>query len=212
MNASSREVRVNASGIVLGLVLLVGTGCAGKGERIDVMMPGKWTGAAVSASTGPRIAVLPFDDQRPMQMYLGQRDHFWGGESYFDLPSGSVSRASALALVDYLNRRGWRASMAATPGADDADVTITGTVTDLSINAKSGFMHTDISAKNSLSFQIKNHSDGTVVRERVSGSATDQVFWFDQEDAQALFSELLESNFQKFMTDVQVSGRAVRLR
>lgn len=212
MIGSLREVGVNASVIVLSLVLWVLTGCAGKGERIDVMMPGKWTVAAASASTGPRIAVLPFDDQRPTQVHLGQRDHFWGGESYFDLPSGSVSRASALALVDYLNRRGWRASMATTPGADDADVTITGTVTDLSVNAKSGFMHTDISAKNSLSFQIKNHRDGTVVRERVSGSATDQVFWFDQEDAQALFSELLESNFQKFMTDVHIDGRAVRLR
>jgi hypothetical protein len=87
-----------------------------------------------------------------------------------------------------------------------------GTLTDLSINAKSGFMHTDLSAKNSLAFQIKNHSDNTLVRERVSGSATDQVFWFDQEDAQALFNELLESNFQKFVSDVRIDGRAVRLR
>src|SRR5215212_6934931 len=114
MNGSSKEVGVNASVGLLTVAVLLLTGCAGKGERIDVMMPGKWTVAASSVSTGPRIAVLPFDDQRPTQVHLGQRDHFWGGESYFDLPSGSVSRASALALVDYLNRRGWRASMAAT--------------------------------------------------------------------------------------------------
>lgn len=203
---------MKASVVLISLVVLGLGGCAGKGERIDVTMPGKWTAPAASASTGPRIAVLPFDDQRSTQAHLGQRDHFWGGESYFDLPSGTVSRASALALVDYLNRRGWRASLASTPGADGADVTIAGTLMDLSINAKSGFMHTDLTAKSSLSLQVKNHSDESVVRDRVSGSATDQVFWFDQEDAQTLFSELLESNFQKFMNDVRIDGRAIRLK
>ena len=206
------EVDVKASWVLICLILVSLGGCAGKGERIDVAIPGKWAVPAASTSTGPRIAVLPFDDQRTMQVHLGQRDHFWGGQSYFDLPGDSVSRASALALVDYLNRRGWRASLANTPAADGAEVTIMGTLTDLSINAKSGFMHTDLSAKNSLAFQIKNHSDNTLVRERVSGSATDQVFWFNQEDAQALFNELLESNFQKFVSDVRIDGRAIRLR
>jgi hypothetical protein len=203
---------VRASWISISLILMSLGGCAGKGDRIDVTIPGKWSASAVSSSTGPRIAVLPFDDQRTTQAHLGQRDHFWGGQSYFDLPGDSVSRASALALVDYLNRRGWRASLANTPAADGAEVTIMGTLTDLSINAKSGFLHTDLLAKNSLAFQIKNHSDDTLVRERVSGSATDQVFWFNQEDAQTLLNELLESNFQKFLSDVRIDGRAIRLK
>jgi hypothetical protein len=203
---------LKASWTVTCLLLVTLGGCAGKGERIDVAIPGSWAVAAASASTGPRIAVLPFDDQRATQVHLGQRDHFWGGQSYFDLPGDSVSRASALALVDYLNRRGWRASLASTPAADGADVTITGTLNDLSLSATSGFMHTNLSAKSSLAFQIKNHSDNTLVRERVSGAATDRVFWFDREDAQALLNELLESNLQKFVSDVRIDGRAIRLR
>jgi hypothetical protein len=203
---------VKASCTLMCLLLVSVGGCAGKGERIDVAIPGSWAVPAASVSGGPRIAVLPFDDQRATQVHLGEREHLWGGQSYFDLPGDRVSRATALALVDYLNRRGWRASLANTPAADGADVTITGTLTELAINAKSGFMHTDLSAKSNLAFQIKNHSDNTLVRERVSGSATDRVFWFSQEDAQTLLHELLESNLQKFVSDVLIDGRAIRLR
>lgn len=203
---------MNASRLCLSLALVTMVGCAGKGERIDVAIPGKFAGAAASSSVGPRIAVLPFDDKRANQAHLGTRSHFWGGASYFDLPNGTVSKAGAQALIDYLNRQGWRASLAGTQGGEGADVTILGTITDLSIDATSGFMHTDLSAKNSLALQIVNHSDESIVRERVSGSGTDQVFWFDPEDAQALMTEVLEKNFQKFTNDVRLDGRAIRLR
>jgi hypothetical protein len=73
-------------------------------------------------------------------------------------------------------------------------------------------MHTDLAAKNTLVLQIINHSNDSTVRERVSGSGTDQVFWFDPEDAQALTTELLESNFQKFVNDVRTDGRSIRLK
>ncbi len=208
----SKEVAVKASWTLMCLLLIGFGGCAGRGERIDVAIPGSWAVPAASASTGPRIAVLPFDDQRATQVHLGQREHLWGGQSYFDLPGDSVSRATALAVVDYLNRRGWRTSLAHTPAVDGADVTIMGTLSDLSIHAKSGFMHTDLSAKSSVAFEIKNHSDNTLVRERVSGSATDQVFWFNQEDARTLLNELLERNLQKFVSDVRIDERTIRLR
>lgn len=39
--------------------------------------------------------------------------------------------------------------------------------------------------------QTINHSDDSTVRERMSGSGTDQVFWFDPNDAQALTTELI---------------------
>ncbi len=203
------------SSLALGCVVLVSlVGCAGKGGRIDVAIPGKFTGAAASSSTGPRIAVLPFEDTRANQEHLGQRSHLGGGYTYF-VPwwhTGTVSQASAQALVDYLNHHGWRASLAETQGGDGADVTILGNLSDLSIDAKSGFMHTDLSAKNTFAFQIINHNDGSTVRGRVSGSGTDQVFWFDPEDAQALMTDLLESNFQEFMNDVRIDGRSIRLK
>jgi hypothetical protein len=187
-------------------------GCVAKGERINVAIPGKVTSAAAASSDGPRIAVLPFDDKRANQMHLGQRAHLWGGTSYFDLSNGTVSKASSQALVDYLNQQGWRASLARTQGSEGADVTILGTIYDLSIDATSGVMHTDLSAKNTLAFQITNHSDNSIVMERVSGAGTDQVFWFEPQDAQALTTELFESNFQKFVNDVRIDGRTIRLK
>lgn len=200
--------------LLWGMVLVSLVGCAGKGERIDIAIPGQYTGAAVSgrASGTVRVAVLPFEDKRANQAHLGARSHLWGGTSVFDLPTGTVTSASAQALVDYLNRQGWQASLARTPGNDGADVTIQGTIQDLSVDATSGVMHTDLTAKNTLMLQVTNHSDGSVVRERVLGAGSDQVFWFEPDDAQALTTELFEKNFQKFLGDTRVEGRTIRLR
>lgn len=110
--------------ICVGMLAL--GGCAGKGERINIAIPGgPPDGGTISiAAPGPRIAVLPFEDQRPNQTHLGTQSHLWDGVSYFDLPSGTVAKAAAQAFVDYLNRQGWKASMARTPGSDGADITI----------------------------------------------------------------------------------------
>lgn len=196
----------------VGMVMLAG--CAGKGERIDIVIPGGIPsgGTEVIATPGPRIAVLPFEDHRPNQSHLGTRSHLWGGISYFDLPSGTVAKATAQALVDYLSRQGWKASLARTSGGDSADITIAGGIQSLSVDAKSGFMHTDLDAKNTLSFKIINHSDDSIVREHVSGTGTDRIFWFDQSDAQHLTTELLESNFQKFVKDLRIEGKSIRLK
>lgn len=212
MDRRQKEVSVNASLTCLCVVLASVVGCANKGERIELVLPGKVSSAAQASSDGPRIAVLPFDDTRENKMHLGQRAHFWGGTSYFDLPNGTVSTASAQALVDYLNQRGWRASLARTQGSQGPDVTILATIQDLSVDATSWVMHTDLSAKNTLAFQIINHSDDSIVMERVSGSGADQVIWFESEDAQALIGELLESNFKKFVNDVRIDGKTIRLK
>lgn len=196
----------------VGLIALVG--CAGKGERIDVLIPGGTTsgGALSTAAAGPRIAVLPFEDQRTNAAHLGTRSHLWGGVSYFDLPSGTVAKSTAQGLVDYLNRQGWKASMARTAGSDGADITIAGTIESLSVDAKSGLMHTDLTATNALRFTISNHSDDSIVRERVAGTGTDRVFWFDPEDAQHLTTDLFESNVRKFLADLKIEGRMIRLK
>ena len=203
---------MNASLTCLCVVLASVVGCASKGDLIDVAITGKMTSAAAASSGGPRIAVMPFDDTRENKMHLGQRAHFWGRTSYFDLPSVTVSMASAQALVDYLNQQGWRASLARTQGSEGADVTILATIQDLSVDATSWVMHTDLSAKNTLAFQIINHSDNGIVMERVSGSSADHVMWFEPEDAQTLINELLESNFKKFVNDVRIDGKTIHLK
>lgn len=198
--------------VCIGIVMLAG--CAGKGERIDIVIPGgAANGEALSlAGSGPSISILPFDDQRSGQAHLGTRTHLWGGESYFDLPSGTAAGASTQALVDYLTRQGWKASLARTTGNDGADVTIAGTIQGLSIDAKSGVMHTDLDAKNTLSFMITNHADNSIVREHVAGTATDRVFWFDQEDAQQLMTNLFDTNFKKLLSDLKIEGKTIRLK
>ncbi|MEQ1793029.1 MAG: hypothetical protein ABL970_02465 [Nitrospira sp.] len=208
MNRTCRQILL----MCVGLIALVG--CAGKGERIDILIPGGATGDGLSsvAAPGPRIAVLPFEDQRTNAAHLGTRSHLWGGVSYFDLPSGTVAKSTAQGLVDYLNRQGWKASLARTAGSDGADITIAGTIESLSVDAKSGLMHTDLTATNALRFTISNHSDASIVRERVSGTGSDRVFWFDPEDAQHLTTDLFESNLRKFLADLKIEGRTIRLK
>ncbi|MDP3092362.1 MAG: hypothetical protein Q8N04_16945 [Nitrospira sp.] len=199
--------------ILLCIGVLVLGACAGKGERIDIAIPGITPGGGTASATpGPRIAVLPFEDQRLNQAHLGTRSHLWGGISYFDLPSGSAAKATAQALIDYLSRQGWKAFMARTQGSDGADITIAGTIQSLSVDAKSGFMHTDLTATNALAFQIINHTDESIVREKVSGTGSDRVFWFDQEDAQHLTTDLFETNFKTFLGDLKIEGRTIRLK
>lgn len=200
--------------LVNGFVLLGLVGCVGKGERIEIAIPGKYSGARLS---GPapgtlRVAVLPFDDQRPSKVHLGKRSHLWGGVSLFDLPTGTVADASAQALVDYLNRQGWQATLVRAAGQDGVDATVTGAVQALSIDATSRLMQTELSATNTLLVQVENRSDGSVVRERLMGTGSDSVFWFEPEDAQALMTELFEKNFQKFFEDIRVEGKTIRLR
>jgi hypothetical protein len=97
-------------------------------------------------------------------------------------------------------------------GQDGADVIVTGAVQALSIDATSRFMQTELSATNTVLVQVANRSDGSVVRERLMGTGSDSVFWFEPEDAQALVTELFEKNFQKFLEDIRVEGRTIRLR
>ena len=193
--------------------LLLTAACGGHGERIGIAIPGPLKDKTSTTSvTGPRVVVLPFQDTRGAQAHLGTRSHLWGGVSYFDLPSGTVSDAGAQAFVEYLSRHGWNASLGRAAGGDGTDVTIHTTIQSLSVDAKSGFMHTDLDAKNALAFRITNHTDESVVRERVAGAGTDRVFWFDSDDAQQLTSDLFESNFQKFLSDLRIEGRTIRLR
>ena len=56
------------------------------------------------------------------------------------------------------------------------------------------------------------NNDQSTIQERVLGSGTDQVFWFDPEDAQQLLNEVLEKNIEKFIADTKVEGRVVKLR
>jgi hypothetical protein len=186
-------------------------GCA-TGEKVDVVIPNTSTDSAtVSSATGPRVLVKPFDDARMDRTHLGSRSHLWGSTSYFDLPKDTVGEAVAKALIQQLNKRGWQASLDGAGGATP-DATITGTIQDLSVTAVSKFGHTELSAKNTMTVRVANHSDESTIQERLLGSGSDEVFWFEPEDAQHLVNEVLEKNIEKFLTDIRVEGKVVKLR
>jgi hypothetical protein len=200
-------------GRVVAACLCLLAGCATAGERVDVAIPGSPSAAPMTSNgAGPRVAVKPFDDARSDRMHLGSRSHLWGSTSYFDLPKGTAGEAVARLLVQQLNRRGWQASLAGQSGSAQPDATISGTIQDLSVNAVSKVGRTEIAAKNTMMVRVANHSDESTIQERVLGSGSDEVFWFDPEDAQQLINEVLERNIEKFVADTKVDGKTVRLR
>ena len=201
------------TGRVVAVCVTLLAGCATTGQKVDVVIPTASTGGVASASSGsgPRVVVKPFDDARMDRTHLGSRSHFWGDTSYFDLPKGTVGDAVAKALVQQLNKRGWQASLEGSNGTAP-DATITGTIQDLSVTAVSRFGRTELSAKNTMMVRVLNHGDDSTVQERVLGSGSDEVFWFDPEDAQQLVNEVLEKNIEKFIADTRVEGKTVRLK
>ncbi len=197
---------------ILAVCLAVLAGCA-TNEPVDLVIPSTSTSNASSTTgmaTGPKVVVKPFDDARMDRTHLGSRSHFWGDMSYFDLPKDTAGEAVAKAVVQQLNKRGWQASLDGGGGAAP-DATITGTIQDLSVIAVSKFGRTVLVAKNTMMMRVAN-SDQSTIQERVLSSGTDQVFWFDPEDAQQLLNEVLEKNIEKFIADTKVEGRVVKLR
>ena len=196
---------------LLGIILA--SGCAGKGERIDLKVP-LMSGAdeKVAAMSSATVAIQPFEDNRTDRSHLGTRLHLWGGESHFSLPSGTLGDATARAFADYLKGKGWNATVAKGTGADGADITIAGKLVDVGVDAKSGIGQTMLNAKSRMVVQVKNHADGSQVREILTSTGTNQVFWFDPEDAQELLNELYNKNFEKFVTDTKLDGKILKLK
>jgi len=200
----------------LGIGLLgicLAAGCAGNGERIDLNVPvaSKAGEKAVAVST-PTVAIQPFEDHRTDRSHLGIRHHLWGGESYFSLSSGTLSEATAEAFADYLKWKGWNATVAKGNRTTGADMTITGTLIDVGVDATSGIGQTALYAKSRMAVEVQNHADGSQVRETLTSIGTSQVFWFDPEDAQELLNELYNKNFEKFVADTKLDGTILKLR
>ena len=199
----------------IGLLgIIFATGCAGKGERIDLKVPiANGANEKIVAMSSAVVAILPFEDNRTRWSHLGTRHHLWGGESHFSLSSGSLGEATAQAFADYLKEKGWSAIVVTGDnGIAATDMTITGQLLDVGVDAKSGIGQTTLDAKSQLAVQVKNRADGSQVRETLTSTGINQVFWFDPEDAQELLNELYNKNFEKFVTDTTLDGTILKLR
>ena len=207
-----KHYRIHIVGIgLLGIILAVG--CAGKGERIDLKVPiVSGAGEKVVGRSSATVGIQPFEDHRTDRSHLGTRDHLWGGESHFSLSNGTLGEATAQAFADYLKEKGWNATVVRGNGAAEADITITGTLIDVGVDAKSGIGQTTLNAKNRIVVQVQNRADGSQVRETLTSVGTDQVFWFSSEDAEELLNELYSKIFEKFVTDTKLDGTILKLR
>ena len=198
-------------------VMLVGSlcfllGCAGKGEVVHLNLQGSPSEELpkVKGADQVTVAVSWFEDARPDRKYLGVRTHLGGGETHFQSPGGNTGEAVAKMVRDYLKARGWNV-VPARQGQGAPDVTITGKVQDLSVEAKSRFLGTDLTAKSKLAVQAKNSSDGSTVSLSVFGNGKDTEFWFDPEDAQELVNEAIGKSLEYLVANTRLENRSLRL-
>ena len=202
-------------GVSLVGVMAVMAGCVGKGETryLDVRTP---TAAAPSPEQEPvRIVIEPFEDRRDDKTRVGQRTHLWGGTTIFNVAGERPGEVIAQALADRLKNRGWRGrpwkvQVGRSVDAPDADIIISGQVSEFSATAKSRVFSTVINASNKFSIQARNVGDTSTTIRSVEGAQRTTVFWFAEEDVQELLAATLKDGIDRFIADTMVTDRALR--
>ena len=199
---------------MLGFVgVLAVAGCAAKGEVVPInLIP-----VVQSSSQKPDAVavVLPFEDGRAEPNTLGSRKHFWGGQSYFEIPGGQSGDAVAKAVSDYLKAKGWNVTMAKSADSmaqDRPDVILTGKILALAVDAESKFMKTEMVTKTKIAVQAKNAADDSTVRMTLNGAGSQSVVWFDAQDAEKLLNDVLGESMEKLTTDTKFDNKMLRLK
>lgn len=213
-------VRRLSAPVAAGLLFLLG--CSGTGDIIPMNLTSKppkesnGTGPAVKPMAGPRVTVIPFEDGRADRTKVGSRTSMWGGETNFNVSTGSTGEETAQAFADYLKRKGWQAQYAKnTPPVTEngPDIVLSGKILDLAVDAKRGFLLTDIEARSKLIIQANNREDGSSLsRTDAHSGSHDNVFWFEPQDGEAILSEVLEKNFERFVVNTKFEDRTIQFR
>lgn len=197
--------------LAVGMAALWLVGCGGKGESVSVDLRAATQAAPPAKSANDlTVAVTDFDDSSLQKGRLGSRSHLWGGTSYFDLTGGKPGEVVAQLIAQNLKQRGWRVEKAGADGK--AQVTLSGKVLELSVNAKSSFGSTDITSATKIALEAVNAADGSTVRMTLSGTGSQGVFWFEEEDAQALLSETIAESLEKLIATTKVENNLLRLK
>ena len=218
-------IRLNGICRITGLVamgLLLTIGCSGKSDIIPMNLSAKPyaqsndAGQPAKAISSPRITVIPFEDSRSDRSKLGSRTSMWGGETYFNLSNGTAGEATAQAFANYLKSLGWQAQYAKSepPATDNGpEIVLSGKILDLAIEAKKGFLMTDIEAKSKLIIQATNRQDhSSLTRTDAHSGSHDNVFWFEPQDGEQILSEVLEKNFERFVMNTKFEDRMIQFR
>ncbi len=163
--------------------------------------------------SGLRMVVTDFEDMRSDRRRLGIKRSWFGSEDLFQVKDETPGKAVANALTKHLTRSGWPVEYVLSPSEKPAgDVTITGTIVELSLDSTRGLFSTDIVAKSKLAIQAVNRKDGSGLTYTVSGNGNYSVLWFDEQDAQELLRDVLEDSFNKFVAATKVDSTGLRFR
>lgn len=200
--------------LVLGALAGV-SGCAGQGDPVPIALALKplTEKTAASSASAVNVLVTPFGDDRSDRTKLGVHQSFWGTTEPLTMKDGTVGEVTAKALAEYLARKGWRAKYVPTGSSlTGGDVVISGKVLEASADAHGAVGSTDIVAKNKIVVQAKNLGDGSSITSTISHSGTSSVFWYGPEDTEDILSEVVEKNFEKFVSQTKFDGPALRFR
>jgi len=207
-------VKQTATGAMVFGLLVGLTGCASQGDAVPIHLALKPASQQAGGASSPvQVVVTPFGDDRSDRTKLGVHQSLWGTSEPLILKQGTVGEVTAKALTDYLSKRGWRARYASSgAGATDGEVVISGKVLESSVDAHGTVGSTDIVAKHKVVVHAKNQTDGSSLTDTVSHNGTYSVFWYAPEDAEEILSEVMERNFEKFLSQTTFEGSTLRFK
>lgn len=198
------------------MALIMLAGCQSAGPMINVHIKAielpseQMRGAAKNL----RILVESFEDARTNKEVLGTWIHSWGRETSFNAWNGEIGQGIAQVAVEYLQQKGWQASLGqsrATSSRNNPDVTLSGKILDLQIQAQSGSLSTQIDVTAKVEFHLKNLVDASTLQLAHGASGTKTVLSFEPEDAEELVNRVLARTFAQLLEGTHVEGRALRL-
>lgn len=210
-----KQAAMSVMSVMMVGLLAGGMGCASQGDAVPIRLalkPAVGQAEGASSSTVP-VVVTPFGDDRSDRTKLGVHQSWWGTSEPLTLKQGTVGEVTAKALADYLARKGWRVRYASSgTGLNGGEVVISGKVLESSVDAHGTVGSTDIVAKNKIVVHAKNQTDGSSITDTVSHNGTYSVFWYAPEDAEEILSEVMERNFDKFVSQTTFEGSALRFK
>ena len=195
----------------LGLVLLL-AGCAGTGNIIPLNIHALPSVRTINQNFQDIKVVVERFEEDSEAVRLGVRTHLGGGETVFTARGGKIGEVVAQVVADNLKSMGfqvWVKKSAVSEVPAKPDITITGQVQQLSVQARSRFFSTKMTAKVRVVIQAANASDRSTVRLNLDGVREEAVFWFEPGEVQELVNRMLKENLDRVLADIRVQDRAL---
>jgi hypothetical protein len=200
--------------VVLGMTMLMLSGCGGTGQTIPMAVDLKNVPDPPPVKNAPRVAVSPFKDVRADKTAIGRHQHYI--ETTVDrlVPAeGSAEDQITKFVVQYLKEAGFPVALVppgAQSAADNADVIMTGEIESYWNEAVARLGRTELSSKNRLRIKLTNLTDSTTTFTTVAGEANSKVVTFEPSDLAQLDGEALAQSLARFLADFTVVDRSLK--